>query len=78
MRVHWIHVRSQQKSITVLDKYSAVSAVVDEYRQSFALGIYGDATVDKVKEFREQLKSAGIEDVTKEFKSQYEAYMSAK
>ncbi|MBQ5431355.1 MAG: ABC transporter substrate-binding protein [Lachnospiraceae bacterium] len=63
---------------SVQDKYSAVSAVVDEYRQSFALGIYGDATVDKVKEFREQLKSAGIEDVTKEFKSQYEAYMSAK
>ena len=63
---------------SVQDKYSAVSAVIDEYRQSFALGIYGDATKEKVEEFRSQLKSAGIEDVTKEFKSQYAAYMSAK
>lgn len=58
----------------VQTQYTAVKAVVDEYSQSFALGIYGDKTSSTFDTFKKQLKDAGIDDVTKEILSQYNTY----
>lgn len=62
----------------VQSQYQAVSAIVDEYKQSFALGIYGDATDSTFDTFKSQLEAAGIDTVTEEFISQYNEYMSSK
>lgn len=62
----------------VQSQYQAVSAVVDEYRMSFALGIYGADTESTFENFKSQLTAAGIDDVTAEFIKQYDEYMASR
>lgn len=62
----------------VQTEYTIVKSVVDEYRQSFALGIYGDDTEQHFNEFKETLENAGLEKVTEELKTQYQAYLERK
>ena len=64
-------------SSKVATELSVVNSIVDEYEYSFALGIYGDDTDTKLEEFVQKLEAAGLDKVTEELKSQYEAYKEA-
>ncbi len=64
-------------SSKVATELSVVNSIVDEYEYSFALGIYGDGTDAKLEEFVQKLEAAGLDKVTEELKSQYEAYKEA-
>lgn len=63
---------------SVQTEFTVVSSIVDEYRQSFALGIYGDDTEATFEDFKQQLENAGIQTVVDEFISQYNAYRELK
>lgn len=56
-------------------EYTVVKSIIDEYKQSFALGIYGDNTGAEFADFQRKLNRAGIDKVTEELKSQYNAYL---
>ena len=60
----------------VSSEYTAITAIVDEYLMSFALGIYGDKTEATYEKFKDQIEKAGIEKVTKEFIRQYDLYLN--
>lgn len=62
----------------VQTQYTAVSTTVDEYKMSFALGIYGDDTEATYEAFVQQLKDAGMDEVNDEFLRQYNEYKEAK
>ena len=62
----------------VQTEYTIIKSLVDEYKQSFALGIYGDDTEEQFNKFKKTLEDAGLDKVTDEFKSQYEAYLERK
>lgn len=62
----------------VQSQYTVVQSIVDEYKMSFSLGIYGDDTENVFEEFKQQLLNAGIEDVSAEFLNQYNAYKELK
>ena len=62
----------------VQTEFTVVQSIVDEYKMSFALGIYGDDTEATFNDFREQLENAGIQTVTDEFIVQYNAYRERK
>lgn len=59
-------------------EYTMVKSVVDEYKQSFALGIYGDDTENEFDTFKQKLEGAGLEKVTEELITQYNAYVEKK
>lgn len=59
-------------------QYNVVSSIVNEYKMSFALGIYGDDTEATFEEFKKQLIDGGIDAVTEEFLKQYTAYKELK
>lgn len=56
-------------------EYTVIKSIIDEYKQSFALGIYGDNTENEFASFQKKLRDAGIDKVTDEFKKQYEGYL---
>ncbi len=56
-------------------EYTVVKSIVDEYKQSFALGIYGDNTEAEFAAFQKKLNAAGIDKVTEEFKLQYRDFL---
>lgn len=56
-------------------EYTVAKSIIDEYKQSFALGIYGENTEKEFASFQKKLKAAGIEKVTEELKKQYKAYL---
>ena len=56
-------------------EYTVVKSIIDEYKQSFALGIYGDNTEAEFASFRKKLNAAGIDKVTEEFMSQYQDFL---
>lgn len=56
-------------------EYTVVKSIIDEYKQSFALGIYGDNTEAEFASFRKKLNAAGIDKVTEELKAQYQNYL---
>jgi putative aldouronate transport system substrate-binding protein len=56
-------------------EYTVVKSIIDEYKQSFALGIYGDNTEKEFANFQKKLSGAGVDKVTDELKKQYEAYL---
>lgn len=62
----------------VQSQYTVVQSIVDEYKMSFSLGIYGDDTENVFEQFKQQLIDAGVEDVTAEFLNQYNAYKELK
>ena len=62
----------------VQTEFTVIQSIVDEYKMSFALGIYGDDTEDTFNDFKEQLENAGIQTVTDEFIAQYNAYRERK
>lgn len=55
-------------------EYTVVKSIIDEYKQSFALGIYGEKTEAEFAGFQKKLKNAGIDKVTEELKAQYNDY----
>ena len=57
---------------------SVINAIRDEYLTSFFLGVFGDQTEAKCNEFKEKLEAAGLDKVTAEMKTQYEAYCEKK
>lgn len=59
-------------------QYMVVKAIVDEYKNSFALGIYGDDTEATFEKFKADLEKAGIDAVTEEFLNQYKEFLSRK
>lgn len=62
----------------VQTEFTIVQSLVDEYKMSFALGIYGDDTEATFETFKQQLEDAGIQAVYDEFISQYNAYRELK
>lgn len=56
-------------------QYTVVKSIIDEYKQSFALGIYGDNTEAEFASFQKKLDAAGIDKVTAELKAQYQNYL---
>lgn len=62
----------------VQTEYTVVQALVDEYKMAFALGIYGDDTDATFEEFKSRLEDAGVQKLTDEFLSQYNAYIDQK
>lgn len=59
----------------VKTEYTVVKSIIDEYKQSFALGIYGENTETEFAGFQKKLNAAGIDKVTEELKSQYNDYL---
>ncbi len=55
---------------------SAVSALFNEYRFSFAFGIFGDQTEAKLDEFIRQCKAAGIDDIVNDYRAQLDAFIA--
>lgn len=62
----------------VQTQFTVVTSVVDEYKMSFSLGIYGNDTESVFETFKKQLTDAGIEEVTAEFLRQYTEYKEMK
>lgn len=58
-------------------EYTVIKSIISEYAHSFALGIYGDQTEATFEKFKATLESAGIDKVTQELISQYNAYIAA-
>lgn len=56
-------------------EYTVIKSIIDEYKQSFALGIYGDNTETEFASFQKKLSDAGIDKVTEELKTQYNSYL---
>lgn len=56
-------------------EYTVIKSLIDEYKQSFALGIYGDNTEKEFANFQKKLSDAGLDKVTSELKKQYEGYL---
>lgn len=56
-------------------EYTVIKSIVEEYKQSFALGIYGDNTEKEFAGFQKKLSDAGIDKVNDELKRQYEDYL---
>lgn len=59
-------------------QYTVVKSIVDEYKNSFALGIYGADTETTLESFKSQLEAAGIEEVNTEFLRQYQEFLNRK
>ena len=57
---------------------SVIGSIVEEYGQSFNLGLFGDNTEAKYEEFVEKLKAAGIDKVMEECKRQYQEFYDKK
>ena len=61
-------------------KYTAeialMGSIVEEYRYSFDLGVFGDETEAKLMQFRQELKDAGMEEVLSEWQRQVEDYLA--
>lgn len=62
----------------VQTEFTVVQSIVDEYRMSFALGIYGDDTEATFNDFKQQLEDAGVQTIVDEFIAQYNAYRELK
>ena len=62
-------------------KYAAeialMGSIVEEYRYSFDLGVFGDETEAKLEQFREELKDAGMDVVLDDWKRQVEERLKA-
>lgn len=63
---------------SVQTEFTVVQSIVDEYKMSFALGIYGDQTEATFEDFKKQLEDAGVQTILDEFVSQYNAYRELK
>jgi len=57
---------------------SLISALVTEYNNSFALGVYGDQTEAKLAEFQSKLEEVGLDVLKEEVIKQYTAYCEGK
>ena len=55
---------------------SAVTALYNEYRFSFAFGIFGDQTEAKLDEFISQCKAIGIDDIVNDYRTQLDAFIA--
>ena len=65
-------------SSNVETEMSVINALVEEYQQSFNLGVFGDETKDKYEEFISKLKDAGVDRVIEECHSQWQEYYNKK
>ena len=54
-----------------------MGSIVEEYRYSFDLGVFGDETEAKLEQFREELKDAGMDVVLDDWKRQVEERLKA-
>ncbi|GHU07517.1 ABC transporter substrate-binding protein [Spirochaetia bacterium] len=52
-------------------EWAVISSLVAEYSSSFDCGVFGAQTLAKLEEFRNKLKSAGLDKLTTEFRRQY-------
>ena len=57
---------------------AVINSIVEEYAQSFNLGIFGDETKAKYDEFVEKLNNAGLDKVMEECKNQYMTFCKRK
>lgn len=57
---------------------AVINSIIEEYAQSFNLGIFGDDTKAKYDEFVDKLNKAGLDKVEKECKNQYMTYCESK
>lgn len=55
---------------------ATINSIVNEYRFSFGFGIYGDQTEEKLNQFIEECKAAGIDDIIADIKAQLTAYIN--
>ncbi|MGI6725354.1 MAG: DUF3502 domain-containing protein [Christensenellales bacterium] len=55
---------------------SAVTALFNEHRFSFAFGIFGDQTEAKLDEFINQCKAIGIDDIVNDYRTQLDAFIA--
>ena len=53
-----------------------MSALFNEYRFSFAFGIFGDQTEAKLDEFIKQCKDIGIDDIVNDYRTQLDAFIA--
>ena len=60
-------------------KYEAniavINSIINTYKDSFELGVFGDETADKVAQMQQELIDAGIEEVVAEWQRQAAEYM---
>ena len=56
-------------------EWAVINALIEEYRPSFECGVFGAQTEDKITEFQNRLRVAGIDKVTQSVRSQYTDYM---
>lgn len=57
---------------------SVIGSIVEEYAQSFNLGLFGDKTAEKYDEFVKKLEAAGVDKVMEECKNQYMEFYNRK
>ncbi|GHU87813.1 ABC transporter substrate-binding protein [Spirochaetia bacterium] len=63
-------------STPIMSEWAVISALVEEYGNSFGCGAFGNQTRAKIDEFRAKLKTAGIDKVTQEYRNQYSAFVA--
>lgn len=57
---------------------AVINGIVQEYEESFNLGLFGDDTEAKFNEMKARLEDAGIDKIMEECRAQYEAYCAAR
>jgi hypothetical protein len=62
----------------VASETAVISSIVKQYQYSFDLGVFGDNTQAKLDQFAAELKRAGIDKVTVEFKRQLQAFLASR
>ncbi|GHV00170.1 ABC transporter substrate-binding protein [Spirochaetia bacterium] len=63
-------------SSPITTEWAVISALVEEYANSFGCGAFGNQTRAKIDEFRAKLRTAGIDKVTQEYRNQYAAFVA--
>ncbi|MDR1972685.1 MAG: extracellular solute-binding protein [Treponema sp.] len=56
-------------------EWTVISALIEEYSNSFECGAFGDQTAAKIGEFSTRLRNAGLDKLTQEFRTQYAAFL---
>lgn len=59
---------------SVKAQWTVISSIIEEYQYSFDLGVFGDDTIAKLDKMNSELKEAGLDKVTAEFKDQLKKY----
>ena len=72
----WPFTGFRMDDTAVIAEISVIRSLIQEYEYSFNLGVFGDETDVKVREFQAKLHDAGLDKVMEEWKKQLRMWLS--